>query len=116
METTTGLLLAVAWFLVRFGLPVLVTLFVCWVLKKIDTRWQSEGQAYRDQIGAANILPAIRCWVFNDCPKEKREGCKAYQDQDIPCWQHFRNKNGYLKEECIDCGVFRGIPVPVTGD
>jgi hypothetical protein len=116
MESIQGFLLAVGWFLLRFGLPVIATLAVCWLFKKIDARWQSEGEAFRKELGIENLVPAIRCWVLNDCPPEKRENCRAYLDKNTPCWQHFRAKSGELKESCIGCGVFRGAPAIVTGD
>jgi hypothetical protein len=116
MDTVQGLLLAIGWFLLRFGLPIIVTVVVCRLFMKIDERWQSEATTYREKAGVEKLIPTVRCWVFNDCPEEKREKCPAYQEQHIPCWQHFRSKNAELKETCIGCGVFRGVPIPVTGD
>jgi len=116
MESTQGFLLAVGWFVLRFGLPVLATLAVCWFFRKLDKKWQEEGEAYCQQNGMERQVPTIRCWVLNDCPEAKREKCQAYLEQGIPCWQHFRSKNGELKERCLGCGVFRGSPVPESGD
>jgi hypothetical protein len=116
MDTTQGLLIAIAWSLLRFGLPVILTVFVCWLFRRIDERWKAEAKSYREKTGIETLMPTIRCWVLNDCPEEKREKCMAYQEQHIPCWQHFRSMNGELKETCIGCGVFRGVPIPVTGD
>jgi hypothetical protein len=58
----------------------------------------------------------MKCWMINDCPEAKRVDCAAYKNQGKPCWQHFRTKDGCLKEDCIDCKVFRGAPIPVSGD
>jgi hypothetical protein len=112
MDTIGGLLLAIGWFLLRFGVPVLV----CWIFRRMDARWQAEGEAYRRKAGIQQLVPVVRCWLFNDCSVEQRAKCKAFQDQSIPCWQHFRRKNGELKEDCIGCGVFRGVLKPVIGD
>ncbi|MGD2156300.1 MAG: hypothetical protein PVG32_05465 [Anaerolineales bacterium] len=105
------------WSLFRFGLPVGLTLLVCWLFRKLDARWQAEAAEYQKQVGAKKALfPALRCWLKNECPPEQRERCLAYQNQDIPCWQHFRASDGQLKEDCIGCDVFRGAPAPVIGD
>jgi len=116
MESFQGFLLAAGWFVARFGLPVLATLGVCWLFKRIDTRWQAEGEAFRRETGADILAPSNRCWVLNDCPPEKRENCKAYKEKNIPCWQHFRAQNGELKERCLGCDVFLGAPAIGTGD
>ena len=89
---------------------------VCWIFKRIDERWQAEAEGYRARTELESRVPTFRCWVFNDCPEAKREICRAYQEQNFPCWQHFRAKNGALQEKCIGCGVFRGAPAPATGD
>ncbi len=116
MGTLEGFLLALGWFLLRFGLPIALTVLVCWIFKRIDEKWKVEGEAYRKETGVENKMSIVRCWLFNNCPEEERSKCKAYLDQKIPCWQHFRGKNGELKQDCIGCGVFRGIPEPAIGD
>ena len=116
MESLQGFFLAVGWVALRFGLPVAATLAVCWFFKRIDARWQAEAEAYRNEKGMDKLVPIIRCWVLNDCPPEIRDNCQAYQEKNTPCWQHFRTKNGELKEKCIGCEVFRGAPAFGTGD
>jgi hypothetical protein len=116
MGTWEGLILAVGWLLVRFGLPIALTIIVCRLFKQLDARWRAEGEAYRNETGIAFNIPTVRCWLFNECSEEQRSKCKAYQDQSIPCWQHFRKTNGELKQECIGCGVFKGLPKPAIGD
>jgi len=118
VETTQGLLLAIGWFLLRFGLPVLATALVIWFFKRLDARWQSEAQEYTERTGLESLVPAVRCWLLNDCPEERRQKCPAYQNQEKPCWQHYRLVDGSLKESCLSCRVFRGAPAsaPVAGD
>jgi len=116
METWEGLLLAIGWFLLRFGVPILGTVLIIIFFKWLDQRWQQQSLDRRASLGAQAVLPVVKCWVINDCPKENCQNCVAYQDQSKPCWQHFRATDGYLKEECLDCKVFRGTPVPVIGD
>lgn len=116
MDTTQGLLLAISWFLLRFGVPVLVTALVIWLFKQLDSRWQAEAQELQERIGPETLMPAVRCWVLNDCPEDKMQNCPAYQHREKPCWQNFRAVDGSLQENCLGCGVFRGAPVPVAGD
>lgn len=114
METMQGLLLAIGWFLLRFGLPVLATILVVWFFRRLDARWQAKAQEYKARSGIESLVPVVRCWLINDCPEERRQNCPAYQNQEKPCWQHFRAVDGSLKESCLGCGVFRGAPVPVN--
>jgi hypothetical protein len=116
MNPLEGFLLAIGWFLFRFGLPIAATVLICWFFKRLDARWQAEAEISRKNMGEESHRPTIRCWLFNNCPEEKRSKCKAYQNTQKPCWQQFRGTNGELKEECIDCGVFRGFPRPAIGD
>jgi len=116
MDSIQGLLISIGWFLFRFGIPVGITLLICRLFRRIDSKWQEEGQAYLKHARDEGLVPIVRCWILNDCPEEKRENCPAYKEQGIPCWQQFRSLNGELKEQCIGCGVFRGAPVPAIGD
>ena len=111
-----GLLYLLGWFLLRFGLPILLTILVCWAFSHLDARWRAQAEETRKQAVASGAIPVIRCWLLNDCPEEKREKCLAYQEQSTPCWQHFRCNNGELKEKCLGCQVFRGAPAPAIGD
>jgi hypothetical protein len=116
MDTLEGLIIAIGWFLLRFGLPIAATVIICLLFKRLDTHWQAEGEKYRNEDGVESPRPSVRCWLFNNCSEEQRSKCKAYQNQNVPCWQHFRGINGELKEDCIGCGVFRGFPTPAIGD
>jgi|SaaInl4_150m_RNA_FD_contig_71_763270_length_1255_multi_3_in_0_out_0_2 hypothetical protein len=116
MTTLQGFLLAAGWFLLRFGVPVVATVLVCRFFQKLDARWQADAAEYQQINREDGLVPAIRCWVFNDCPEEKRAGCQVYQEPQTPCWQHFRAESGELKEGCIGCGVFRSTPILVSGD
>ena len=101
----TGLLL-------RFGLPVLATGSAAWILTRLDRRWQAEAELVRvsrNSMGAA--FNEVRCWEVCDCETEKRTACHAYQQQETPCWQVFRNEKENLKNECLTCPVFVEAPV-----
>jgi len=114
METTQGLLLAISWFLLRFGLPVIVTLILIAAFSKLDSRWKEEALSRRVDLVQEQVIPMIKCWVFHDCPSERREICPAYQQKQIPCWQTFRDKYGTLKDGCLGCDVFNEIPLPTV--
>jgi hypothetical protein len=96
--------------LVRLGLPLAVTALLVWALRKLDARWQREARmAYTSQMESALALP---CWEVNHCPPERRAVCPALAHPEIPCWQHFRDRQGHLKEACLTCTVFRSAPAP----
>ena len=116
METYEGLLLAIFWFVLRFGVPILITVALIWLFSKLDKRWREQAEEVRAQAVADGVIPVVKCWLLNDCPDEAKAKCLAYQNQGKPCWQHFRTKDGCLKEDCINCQVFRGAPVPIVGD
>lgn len=116
MDSIQAFLLAVGWGLVRFGIPVLLTVGICKLFKGIDARWISEGETYKEKMGLKSLGPAVRCWVFNDCEEFQKINCPAYQNQDVPCWQHFRSGNGELRQGCLGCGVFKSAPIPISGD
>jgi len=116
METWEGLLLAIGWFFLRFGLPIIGTVLIVILFTRMDHRWQRETMDRRASLGANAMLPIVQCWVENNCPAEKCQDCLAYQDQRKPCWQHFRATDGSLKQECLGCKVFIGVSAPATGD
>jgi hypothetical protein len=94
--------------LLRIGIPVAVTALIFFLLRRLDERWQKEALA----------IPVISssersCWEVKSCSEEKRKNCPASAQPNIPCWQVFRTKNGLLREECLECEVFRLAPVPV---
>jgi hypothetical protein len=106
--TTFAIILGV---LLRIAVPLVVTILIFTVLKRLDEHWKREADIRPDQ----QVKPGnVGCWEFNSCPEKARAACKAYQNPDSPCWQVFRDKNGRMQERCIGCDVFRHAPVPVT--
>ena len=106
METILTVAAVSAGFLIRLAPPVLITAILVYFLRKLDSRWQKESQ---------NVLPAVHkpeCWKIKNCSAEQRKNCMAYSS-DLPCWQVFRLPNGYLREECLSCKVFRDAPIPL---
>ena len=100
-----------AGFLVRFGIPIGLTLLIAYTLRRLDERWKSELDL--DRVRAHSLgadVRQVRCWEQVDCPASVREGCAAYAQPAVSCWQVFRSENNLLKEECLTCDVFRSAP------
>lgn len=95
----------------RFGIPAIVTTLVVWLLRRLDKRWQKDAQKQgMVQVRAKN--PG--CWKINECPEENRVKCKAFNNPNMPCWHHFRDQEGRLRESCLGCDVFQKAPVPIA--
>lgn len=101
----------------RLGLPLLLTVLLVLLLRKLDARWTAESSQLETE-GASEPFWArtsqTPCWDVHNCPPEMRESCPAHAHQEIPCWQVFRSPDGPLKESCLDCAVFRNAPIPLA--
>jgi hypothetical protein len=104
METILSFLMILAGLMLRLAIPIALTTVLILLLRKLDARWQSEVQ-----------LPVLvekpNCWEVKGCSPEQRSNCVAGQSS-LPCWQTYRLPNGYLREECLSCEVFRKAPIP----
>lgn len=100
--------------LIRFGLPILITAIVVWGLKQLDARWQAEIDERRTLSMGGVEIEHIKCWELQNCVEDQRHDCVAFQNPSIPCWQHFRNGNGELREECLECQIFRITPITIA--
>ncbi len=99
----TYFLALAAGLLLRLAIPIAGTILLIYLLRKLDAHWQAEAQ-----------LPPVHkteCWKIKDCSSEQKKNCAAAASP-LPCWQVFRQPNGYLREQCISCGVFVDAPVP----
>ena len=105
METLTSVLFIIAGFVLRLAIPILGTVLLIFVLRRLDARWQAEADR--------QAVPTNKseCWKIKGCPPEQVEDC-AGAKSPLPCWQVYRQPNGYLNEECITCKVFIEAPVP----
>lgn len=106
MEMFDPILAIITGFLVRLAIPILVTLAAVYFLKRLDARWQSEGEVQPVSVEKPE------CWKINKCPPTQRETCPGYLSP-LPCWQARRLPNGYLRSECLDCEIFRNAPIPL---
>jgi hypothetical protein len=107
------ILVLLAGLVLRIGIPVAFTAFLVFVFTRLDSRWQ-EATIQANGTAAAKLTPVgnCGCWDINGCPEKARKGCKAYNNQDIPCWQAYRSSEGLLKEKCLGCKVFQTAPIP----
>jgi hypothetical protein len=98
----------------RIGLPILVTALLAWILHRLDERWQQEIKQ-EQQMGFREVaIQRERCWQIKRCSPERRNECIAFLEPAIHCWEHFRNGRRELRESCLDCEVFRNVPVPLA--
>lgn len=107
MEWLNPLLAVIAGLALRLAIPIAVTALAVYILHRVDERWQEEAA----QLPAPPPLEKIRCWEIHNCSPEKMRDCPAPASAE-PCWQIRRLSNGYLREECLDCDVFRQAPIP----
>jgi len=106
METITSFLMVAAGLLLRLAIPIAVTAILIYFLHKLDVHWQAEAQAPVQ-------VEKPQCWKVKGCTPEQLKNCVAGQSS-MPCWQTYRLPNGYLRQECLTCEVFRKAPIPVT--
>jgi len=105
METITSSLLIITGLILRLAIPIVGTGLLIFFLRKVDAHWQSEAK-----LQYANAQK-VECWNIKGCSEEQRRNCRAASSNQ-PCWQVYRQPNGYLQEKCISCPVFINAPVP----
>jgi hypothetical protein len=105
METLLSILYVIAGFVLRLAIPIVGTIMVVLILRKLDARWQTEA--------ASQPVPGEKpdCWKIRGGENKSAED-HPVAESSLPCWQVYRLPNGYLNEECISCKVFTEAPVP----
>ena len=105
MDTIYSFLAIAVGIALRIGVPILITVLISIYLHRLDERWQAEGE----EVEAPVEKP--ECWKITGCSPEQRAACPGYLSA-LPCWQAQRLPNGYLREQCLTCLVFRRASVP----
>lgn len=115
-------------FILRLGIPLLITLTVaCW-LRRLDARWQAEAEQVTEQpvletepeteAAAVALRPVEQpCWLINNCPQTVYTRCPAFQQADSPCWKACSQAEGQMRDQCYQCIFFhmrRPIHEPVN--
>jgi hypothetical protein len=106
METIASILVILVGLFVRLAIPIAGTIIVVYFLRKLDAHWQTEAK-----LPTASAQKA-ECWKVKGCSPEQKKNCAA-ASSPLPCWQFFRQPNGYLQDECLSCQVFVDAPTPV---
>ena len=99
--------------LIRFAIPIALTLAAIWLFRKLDQRWKAEAEELTRLQMSLAMAKRTPCWEQKQCSVEKRESCPAFAQKGQPCWQVMRDQQGNLKQGCVDCGVFRNAPALV---
>ncbi|MCG3208878.1 MAG: hypothetical protein FOGNACKC_02491 [Anaerolineae bacterium] len=129
MDVLMAALMVTAMFVVRLGIPIAITLAVGYWLRQLDARWQAEALARQanalaeKEAGSEREIEILKvidppCWVTNNCPQAKREGCPACRLNDIPCWLARFRMEGRLPAKCYNCQLFapRRHPLPFAAN
>lgn len=108
MDTLNIILFVLSGVLLRLIVPLAVTALVVFMLHKLDARWQAEAEQ------------ELKLLVKDEMPCCKEQRVSVEQTAlrlasgERPCWQTRRLPNGHLREDCLDCEVFRDAPVPAV--
>lgn len=105
MLPSTAALAVITGLVVRLALPILLTALVILFLRRLDSHWQSEARY------APIKVEKPQCWKIKDCTPSQQKVCPAVKSS-LPCWQVFRLRNGYLREQCLTCDVLARAPLP----
>jgi hypothetical protein len=98
---------------IRFAIPIVLTIAAVWFFRKLDQRWKAEAEELTRLQMSLAMAKRTPCWEQKQCSVEQRDSCPAFAEKGQPCWQAMRDKQGNLKSGCVDCGVFRNAPTPV---
>lgn len=110
-------------FVLRLGVPLLLTLAVGYWLRRLDAKWQAEALARRvaQEVQAEDghqpdfeLYKVIDqpCWKLKGCPAAVQAECPAYQQPEMPCWLVRYQAEGRLPATCYRCKMFS--PRPAT--
>jgi len=105
METLASIVTIIAGLLLRFAIPIAGTLILVYLLRKLDAHWQAEAEL------TPIAIEKVECWKVKGCSEGQRKNCIG-SSSPLPCWQAYRQPNGYLQEKCISCEVFTNAPIP----
>ena len=105
METIISFLIILGGMIFRLAVPILGTILLISFLRRLDNRWQAEAELQ------SMAIEKPECWKIKGCDPAQVSQCQG-ASSPLPCWQAYRQPNGYLNEECLSCTVFTEAPVP----
>lgn len=133
MEGLTNVLLILALFFLRLGVPILVTILIGYGLSRLDAKWRREAEretraqtgrqmdeARRQSAGQPmtirlpDAVPASvfvisdgpPCWDVKGCSEAMKAKCAAYRQPTVPCWQARTQAEGRLPALCKGCHLY----------
>lgn len=109
MEELITTAAVIAGILLRFGVPIGLTVLLARFLRKLDARWRDEAE----QKAAEAILQSQRqtllnlwleqpCYTIKNCSAQQKENCRAFSQIEKPCWE-IQKSNGSLSKACLEC-------------
>jgi hypothetical protein len=105
MEQTIEVVGVILLFVLRFGIPIGITILLAYALKRLDAHWQAEAELKAASKEVRQVaISQEPCWELRGCSPEQRDLCPAYAHPNEPCWQ-VRSANGHLPKLCRDCQV-----------
>ena len=136
MEGQTNVLLIILLFILRLGIPVLVTVAIAYGLHQLDARWQAEAEAEAKAQTKVGVAPQPQtawagngagnginiplrppspvalaagqpCWSLKGCNESMRANCAAFHQPNLPCWSARMNAEGRLPAGCKDCKLYQ---------
>ena len=112
MSRASEVVVLVALFVLRLGVPVAFTLAVCFLLKRLDRQWEEEAQLHTAPIdaepdAAPESAKALPCWLIKGCSVDRHQNCAAYENRSLPCWLARLRVEGRIPQPCANCSLFR---------
>jgi len=107
-QTIQDILVIAGMFFLRIGVPLLLVMGIGYLIQ----RWQ-EPKAVQEQfegmVRSAQERQAVAvgkpCWEVMGCSEEKRAGCAAASQPEIPCWLARQIAGQPLPRGCTTCQV-----------
>ena len=98
-------------FALRLGVPVLLTVLVCYGLDRLAARRAAQLASRRQAKEASSkqsprVVRQLHCWEIKRCDSETREACPASQRQNLPCWLALQLAGQPLSAECRSCAMY----------
>lgn len=134
MEGQSNVALIILLFILRLGVPLLITVAIAYGLRRLDAKWQVEAEAEaKAQARAISpqtpqpqpsrgsngngfplrqpIVPIMAagqpCWSVKGCSEAARASCAAFHQPNVPCWAARINAEGRLPAGCKDCSLYQ---------
>lgn len=117
-QDVLDVLVILGMFLLRIGVPIIVTLGIgIWLEKKLRP---AESQKTTQPVRRGTIIPFPRaqngaraavpqlahCWETKQCDITQRAQCPSYKRPDLPCWLALQAAGGKVRAECADCELY----------